>query len=239
MRRITDIKLTEKEFANIKQRFCFDYGSEADIYTTDKPNTLYKIFTGRHGMSENKLRKIERLYQMSLEHSVKPLSTISCNGKLVGYEMTYDRKDQEFRYVINKLDRAQKIYWLEQTRDILEYFASQDITFGDVASRNILINPQSGEAKFCDIDNIRLGEYPVDITSESLSQYCRVRGVDEEIDAFGHNLMTVHALYISPWGDLPALSQIKMRGMKVYRSLQKPEKFNGEYIIQYVKKIGR
>ena len=38
-------------------------------------------------MSDNKFQKIKRLHELQLQYSVLPLSTISFNGELIGYEM--------------------------------------------------------------------------------------------------------------------------------------------------------
>lgn len=236
MKRIPNISLTQQELEQIKKQPYFDFGGEATIYTTPNPHTLYKIFDSQRGMSTNKLRKLEILYQKSPDNCVQPLSTISCDGRLIGYEMTYDERDKEFRYVMGRMSSDEKLYWLKHTRDILEQLKRQGIIHGDVASRNILVNPLTKEAKFCDIDNVSIGQYPIDITSHTVKPYKRIYGVDEGIDIYGHNIMTLDAFFIDPCGTTKPTKKLKLSGMRTYYGTKYPEYFDSKYIVQYVKK---
>ena len=93
IKRMTNITLTIDEFFDMEDQE-FAHGGEAVIFRTEKPNTLYKFFKDHNGnyidMSDNKFKKILELYKLKLESAVRPLSTISVNGHLVGYEMTYN-----------------------------------------------------------------------------------------------------------------------------------------------------
>ena len=76
----------------------FNYGGEAIVLRSPNPNTLYKIFVYPstdlpERVSSNKERKIIELYQRQLEGAVQPISTLSLNGDLIGYEMTYEPGD--------------------------------------------------------------------------------------------------------------------------------------------------
>lgn len=189
MRNLPNINFSLEEIDQIVSRDKIK-GGEAYVCTSENPNTLYKIFYQDDEqdpisydydsnpisltskivtMPYNKLRKLEKLYQMQLEHSVRPVSTISVNGELVGYEMTRDKSD--IVLMPHKMSDSELLRYLRQTKDILEYFSYHGIIYGDVAPRNILINTKTRTAKFCDIDNIRLGSYDFDVKPYELISY--------------------------------------------------------------------
>lgn len=239
MKRMPNIKLTREEFERLLKHKIIGSGSEAMVYRTEKQNTAYKIFginSKTAKMSDNKAKKIIELYQMAPEHITSPISTISLDGRLIGYEMTYDPEDKKFNPFA--LSRPEVIHFLKSTKDILEAFASEDITYGDVAGRNILINPRTGSIKFCDIDNIRLGEYPIDLIGNILGKYTKVRGVDDATDAYMHSVMTLNSFDL----DEEECSQeefawhFTQKGTKILRQIREKTTYNGEYIVQYVKK---
>ena len=239
MRRMPNIKLTEQEIMHILLHDEYSFGSEASICLTDNPHSLYKIFK-RHGnlvpMSENKEKKLIELYQMDLEHCTKPLSTISCDGQLVGYEMTRDLQDVRFNSF--NLSKKDTIYYLNLSKKILEDFKEKGITYGDVAPRNILINPHTGDLKFCDMDNICIGQFPMDLIPQELEYYIRVRGFDNKVDAYMHNIMTLLLLQIGNDFELSVefIRTFNQRANLILYDMQNPETFEGDYLIEYVKK---
>lgn len=236
-------------------------GGEAYICETTGPNTLYKIFYQDDEqdpisynyesnpisatskivtMPYNKLRKLEKLYQMQLEHSVRPVSTISVNGELVGYEMTRDKSD--IVLTPHKMSDSELLRYLRQTKDILEYFSYHGIIYGDVAPRNILINTKTRTAKFCDIDNIRLGSYDFDVKPYELISYQMDRGsIDKKADAYMHGLMTLTCLDVDLelcfLQDKYFKEHFEEEAMDVIEGLGNPREFSGEYLVQYVKRI--
>lgn len=257
MKRLPNTELTQQDI----ERICnnpFQTGGEAVIATTDKPNSLYKIFIDYEDydavdelglvsteaitdMSDNKFSKIKKLYAMQLEHSIKPLSTLTQNGRLVGYEMSFDPLDTSLDK--KTLTHSEKIHCLTETKRILEYFATKDIVYGDVANRNILINQATGQVTFCDIDNIQLNQYPIDIMSTELENYFYVRGIDESTDTYMHNLLTI--AQIDNWGSYEVILNaignrqypdgFKRQARKTFKSMESPETSNGETLLQYVK----
>ena len=233
-------------------------GGEA-IICKGTNKTLYKIFIdyndveslGYYGnptfqsltdMLDNKYEKIKKLYEMQLADCVRPLGTLTSMGRLIGYEMTYDPEDLQFNGYT--LPRKELIYYLEQSKKILEYFSSKDITYGDVAGRNILINPRTGNIKFCDMDNIRLQAHPIDLMSAELEDYIDTRGLDESTDTYMHNLFTIQQ--IDNWGEyeriLNAIGNkhyprgFKLPARKIMQSMESPATFTGESIVQYIKR---
>lgn len=243
-----NIELTIDEFFNMEEEMSFDKGGESVILRTERPNTLYKFFRDQNGnfidMSDNKFKKIMALYILNPNYSVRPLSTVSVNGHLVGYEMTYNPNCVTLKKA--GLDRNGKIEVLKRTKEILEYFRAQDITYGDVKSNNILIDRVTGEIEFCDMDNIRIGTYPMDLVAEYVQPFEKC-GKIELCDAYVHNLMTLQQLGFP--NNYPTFREVARTLAKeiypprfqeeakiVFESMTIPRKFNGEYVIQYVKK---
>lgn len=101
MKRMPNIKLTREEFERLLKHKKIGSGSEATIYQSEQENTAYKIFGFNQKtakMSDNKANKIFKLYQMAPEHITSPISTISLDGTLIGYEMLYDPEDKQLNY---------------------------------------------------------------------------------------------------------------------------------------------
>lgn len=98
MKIMPNTSLTQEQCDYLLLNCRFDIGGEAIICKNADSDTLYKIFVypdtqATFLMSDNKFQKITKLYQRNLEHCITPLSTLSLNGTLIGYEMTYDRRD--------------------------------------------------------------------------------------------------------------------------------------------------
>lgn len=251
MQRLPNREITLDEFFAISDEAIFAKGGESVIYRTDKKDTLFKLFVDRNGnfidMSDNKLQKIMALYQMNLSHSVRPVSTVTVGKYLVGYEMSYNPNAIEFKKA--GLDYERKIEVLEKTKSILEYFASHDIVYGDVKSNNILLDPLTGEIEFCDMDNIQLGKYPMDLVVEYVQPFKKCDKI-ELADAYNHNLMSLQQLgFPSDYPTFREVLQALVRetyptsfneeAIPIFESMSLPRKFNGEYAIQYVKKQKR
>ncbi len=247
MNRMPNIELTRFELEMLEARRSYKTGGEGSIYFSDS-GTLYKIFIDPYskrfiGMPENKFEKIVRLYQEPLDYSVKPLSTISSNGRLLGYEM--ERKPN-YKPLSVFMYRKELIFYLKEIKSILEYYASKDITYGDIKLNNILINRRSHEVMFCDMDNIRLGKYPIDLVGLNLEDFIDGYGrVDEVADIYMHNLLTLKCLNYKGDSYSNILCGIKdgtyptrfeKSALPIIKSMIDPANFTGEYIIQYVKK---
>lgn len=246
--KIPNIKLTDKEYNRLIFQSKVYTGGEGIICFSEK-DTLYKIFTEYQskiptGLSDNKYSKIKELYSNPPEYMIRPLSTISLDGELIGYEMTYDKNDIDLYR--SKTNKSQLITALQQTSEILKYFASRAITYGDVKANNILLNKKTGKISFCDIDNIRLGEYPIDLLHDQIdSIVLDLDNIDETVDIYMHNLMTLQLLH-NPTHDydeiLYSLSEGKYKeyyekaAQETLDSMTNPAIFTKEYIIQYIKR---
>lgn len=239
MNLIPNIVLNENELKNIITYGRFATGGEAVICKGNNPNTLYKIFEERgipKPMGENKQKKIIELYNKQIDYAVKPLSTISLNNIIVGYEMT---EDYDFKsYKTYELKKDELIYFLKETKKILEYFTNKEIIYGDLEPRNILFNKNTGEIKFCDMDNIHIKNYTFDKLPNPLIEYENMRGIDYGINPYMHNLMTLRAfdldIYFNIMSSLRKL--VNKKGRKILKSMINPLDFKDEYIVEHIKK---
>lgn len=252
MRNLPNINLSLDDYFDITENRIFtDGGAESIICTTDKANTLYKFFVNPYtrqliDMPDNKHKKIMAIYQKNLEYSVKVLSTISVGGYLVGYEMSYNPTNIPFLSL--DISREEKIFFLERVREGLDYYASQGIVYGDIHGNNILLNLASGQIEFCDIDNIQIGDYPMDVKGRTLTNFLKEYGtMDSVADIYMHNLFTLKRLdFPTPnstyhkilttleIGIYPSL--VNDEGRRVLESMITPRSFTKEYVIQYIKK---
>lgn len=253
MKRIPNIALTSSEFDEILDLQSFNReGGEAIICESGKNNSLYKLCYDNYTqevipLSDNKFRKILTLYEMNLEHSVKILSTISVNGCLFGYEMSYNHLD----IALNKttLNRKQTIEVLKQSSEILKYYSRHSIIYGDVKRDNILINRKTGKVTFCDMDNIQIDSLPIDVKGRELSHFLNQYGrMDAKADSYMHNLLTLQQFgfpnqYTTLEGVIMTLENgvipedtFTEEGQAIFHSMKDPKNFNGQYAIQYVKK---
>jgi serine/threonine protein kinase len=249
MKCIPNITLSDDELDLLIEDNKFDYGGEAIVCRNNNPNTLYKIFVQPGTnipdiMSDNKQKKVEWLYQNEIEDTVRPISTLSNRGYLIGYEISFDTDDVA---LINALlTQEEKIHFLHESARILQMFAKRDITYGDVKDDNVLINIKTGKAKFCDVDNIRIGNLPIDIMGHGLVEYFDAnQTIDEKADAFMHNLLLLeqlkyhnlsHQAILNRLRTNPIMPEFPEEAERILTSLLPPEKFQGEYAISYIKR---
>lgn len=238
MRNLPNTKLSIEEYHKVLKRRKIS-GGEADIYYSENLHTAYKIFSNSKlegHMSENKAKKLALLYQKPLDHCTRPVSTLSVNGILVGYELTYDNDDKTFLPIY--LSRSDLIHYLEESKNILEFFASQGIIYGDVATRNILINRSTGNLKFCDMDNISINNYPIDMFSRELENYRQVWGINQQADIYMHNIMCLNSFDIDLYNYCKGHFSFffEEAAEDIVSNMQNVKKFNGKSIVSYIKR---
>ena len=238
MRLMPNIKLTEEDFRQKIKYYKLCTGGEATVCEGSNYGTVYKLFSENGNpkpMGDNKEKKIIELYEKQLDYSTIPVSTISVDDMIVGYEMItdYDMKDYDWY----QLPVEQLLFILKKSKDILQYFLSKDVIYCDVALRNILFNPSTGEIMFCDMDNTQIGDLKIDLMPFGLAEYKSVRGIDAQAVAYAHNIMTLNAYGIDYWcsRDREIGHLFKRPAKKIIKSMAKPAKFNGEYVIDYKK----
>lgn len=214
-------------------------GGEATICEGDTPFSVYKLFyhcSTPVAMPQNKVKKITRLYDEQVDYSVHPLCTVSLDDVIVGYEMTSDIDLTKAQ--IEFLPDEEKKYFLTKTKEILEYFASLGIIYGDVEPRNILFDRNTGRIEFCDMDNIAWDDLPMDLLPNHVVDYNASRPIDQNIHPYMHNIMTLKSFGIDQyWATKKELRQhFKRPARKTIKSMKDPANFNNEYIVQYLKK---
>lgn len=247
MKRMPNLKITKEEYQNLQRNFT-NRGAEGLICFSGKENTIYKIFQSNNQdipVSFNKQQKIIELYQKDLDYTVKPISTISCAGEMIGYEMTYNPFDQALES-LPSLPRKDLIKILKKVKIALLYLQSKDITYGDVTDSNILVNTKNGTITFCDIDNMRVGSHPIDVKGYALSRYYEQVGlIDAKADAYMHNLLTIKTLSGRDLYESEIIKDLrkgiyptkyKNTAKPIFASMTVPESFSGEYLIDHIKR---
>ncbi len=248
MKRLPNIDITKEEYEHLLGNRVLTAGGEGVIITPENTSTAYKLFINGDTlepkeMSNNKLAKIIHQYLFPLEHSVQPLASISVDGLIAGYEMTYDKDDVILCSSCGTRQRT--LDYLRQVREALKYFESKGIIYGDLRGPNILVNPQSGKIKFCDMDNIQLQDMLIDLMDYNLICYTQEHGpVDEKVHAFFHNLLTVQKLNTPnleyqqiqyKLADNPRVPGFRRPAQDVFASMFPQREFTGEYVIDYAK----
>ena len=238
MQRIPNIDLNDEQIRELTVDYYITSGSEGTICEGILNNTLSKI--NMHNgkilpLGDNKERKINELYKKQLEHSSIPVRTISHKGNIVGFEMTTDPTFD--KYSIYNLSLSDQKQLLLRAKEVLEYFTANDVIYGDVELRNILYNKENGEVFFCDMDNTQVGEYPMDLLPGIINHYDSTRGIDDGVNAFAHNYLTLRMLGLDPYESRRAIrQQFKRQGYKIIHSMQEPKSFIKDYCITYMKK---
>ena len=187
-------------------------------------------------MGDNKEKKIIELYQRQLEHSTIPVRTISYKGQLVGYEMTTDPYFDVYKGYQLSIEEQRQL--LIKSKQVLQYFQSRGIIYGDVELRNILFNRETGEVIFCDMDNTQIGDLPLDIRPSKLEHYYLTKSIiDSGVHPFMHNYLTLRLHELDPFSTRFAINKHFHRpAYKIAHSMKQPVDFIPEYIIDLKKK---
>jgi len=235
---IDNLELTNRQLNKLLLNKVYS-GGESIVCDGDNPFSLYKIFF-RYGhivpMSKNKLKKIELLDQMNLDYMIKAIRTVSYNDMIIGYEMSSDYSFDTYKPY--QLNSNELICFLENTKYILEYFQENGIIYGDVNFRNILLDRDTMDILFCDIDNIKIGNYSMDVLPVDLINFDSNCGKDNQVHAYMHNIMTLDAFNLDIYcsSNFSINRHFKRGAKKVILSMQDDSVFRNEYLINYIKK---
>ncbi len=158
--------------------------------------------------------------------------------------MPYNPKDISLKEA--GLDYEATLTTLRKVRFILNYLYRKDITYADVNTGNILVNADTNQVKLCDMDNVAIGEFGIDATLEETAWFLREYGkLDENVVAYMYNLLALEQIAYPNRSNYEILyslgreSEIPGFNNEVGRVVEKmlhPKKFDGEDILQYVKK---
>ena len=238
MQRIPNIELNTEQIKELTTQYKIARGGEGIICEGITNNTVAKIFA-KHGeikpMGDNKEHKIFELYKRQLEHTTIPVRTISYKGILVGYEMTTDPYFDTYKGY--QLSYEEQKHLLLKTKDILEYFYSKGIIYGDFELRNILLNRETGDIIFCDMDNTQVDDYPIDKRPGNLEYFYLCRAIDGTVHPFMHNILTLRLNELDPFSSRYAINKVFNKpAHKIAHSMRQPVEFIPEYVIDYIKK---
>ncbi len=243
MRNLPNKNLTVDEVYHLLNCCRISKGGEAVVCEGSSDYSVYKLFTKEFQfapMSENKEKKIELLYQLDLDFSTKILSTLSCKGNLIGYEMTSDPCFDTYKLHDLIIDSDELLHYLKRTREILDYFRSKGVIYLDFDPRNTLINRGNGEIMFCDMDNVEVGGYSVDAVPWEAYEYKETRGIDYGIHPFMHNVILLRALNEDTFSIKYSKNKrkyFKLSAYKTLHSMMHPIYFDDVYLIDHIKKL--
>lgn len=254
---LPNVKLSKNEYDSMK--WAFLGGSEAFVIKKGKyANKIFRPHFGHKDFSEgeievvreNKLRKIEKIYLLGekFPNAFKPIQSYSYQGKFIGYQGLW------FSYPelrLTCLSLEEKIFYLKKIKEKLEVFHELGIVYGDIKDDNILINSETEEVIFLDIDNMQVGANSIDLVGrfarEFISHYGRI---DEKLDSYMFNLLTIEYLCeCSGWydevkerlklGRIPVVCSYKdyySRNKRLAREMVRVNSsYSGDYFIDAVK----
>lgn len=199
MRNMPNYKLTETEYIDIRCNPLAG-GSEGVICEWDQ-NSVVKFFSEVYAnitqeqieaIRENKLRKLIALYKKNLQNPILPIATVSKNGQFIGYVMTKGIGTNGLQVL--QFDWKTKLQLLRKSKELLMDFHEQGIINGDVRLTNVLFDRTTGNAAFCDLDNMQVDGYLADLIPTIVKNYQKLRGVpiqpyDQTVDIVLHNTM--------------------------------------------------
>lgn len=240
---LRNIKITAEEKLFYENHF-MDLGTESTIYQ-NSPNTVIKIWKDEvttNAQKENKKNKIIELHKRNLKYIPSILSTYSLGDVCIGYEMSYNEKDLPM--LVAPLDKNEKIKIIKRMKDILMYFASEEVIYPDIKNDNVLINPITGNITFCDVDNSKVDGLPIDLYPHYAKLFTDGYGQEDSLlHSYMLNLYTLTEL-TDTWQDevIEGLAEDKYqemfreKGKTILKNMKKPTpSYRGEYLIDYIK----
>ena len=252
MKLIPTIEITEEDFDLQTSNYLFADGGESIICQNETPRTLDKFFVDQWTrktipMSDNKIAKVSLLYQLQPESTIPPIALIVKNGIVIGYRMHHPTTYKTLEKA--KLTRKIRVKAIRNSQAVLEKLNQQDITYADVKSDNILVDERTGNVLLCDMDNVRVRNYPVDIMSRDTMRYYEIYGeMDETVVAYMHNLLTLQQLGFKEeipeyYSDIilrlkrgPYPTGFKQTATPILESMITPQEFSGKYLAKHIKR---
>ncbi len=205
---LPNITLTTDELMRIKDNLdMYHSGSEGIIIRGEDPRVIRKLFLYDidenynkpkdkvEQMRANKLKKIQLLGNMHhLLNDLRVTRTITHQGVFMGYE-SFSSYPQ-YPLDTNPLYGPDLKQYLKRLKIILENFHQNGIVFGDVKSDNVIQNLEFDIVSFCDIDNVQIGNLPIDLPNFCIQPFQQEDGlVGEEVDHYMFNLLTLTEMF--------------------------------------------
>lgn len=162
----------------------------------------YQVFRDK---LENKSKKINELIHLSetvdFINGLHPSGVVRYNNHFCGYIMSDCIDSSLYDVDKSKIDISMKIDILKRYKKILDYFHSIGIVYGDIKSKNLLISSDYSTLAFGDLDNIKLGDLPIDNRPINMVKFCDLYyGLTYDIfmtsiiDSYMFNLLTLEFL---------------------------------------------
>ena len=102
----------------------------------------------------------------------------------------FDRNNEEKQF-----KNREKIFYFDQIPALLEECHEQGIVYGDLRTRNILINKKTGKVSLCDWDNTQVDDCIVDLIEHHLHPFQKKDYTfPKSVDAYMYNLLLIEEL---------------------------------------------
>lgn len=197
MKRLPNIDLTKEQIIYLKIQSIWNFGAESFLYQNPSifgEKTVAKIFeSAEESTIQNKFEKIKRLYQLEelkKINEIQILSSISCQGKIIGYLMNKSSYSEVNCY---PMTRKQQLTHLLLARKKIHQLEQLDIIYGDISASNIMVG--ENDVCFCDLDNVAYQELPMDLQPKKLVEFVSQYGkMDKKAVSYMFNIYTLKQL---------------------------------------------
>lgn len=202
---ISTINIQRKDLKTLYDQYFWTNGGEGDIYKipVGKKYILMKIFYDPihdcpfwpRPVLQNKKNKIDFLKKLALPNKIQVMASLSLEYEFIGYIMNEAEAFQNFSY--NTFSNYQKIEFLKRMKNQLKKFHQLGIIYGDVKTDNVLSHIHNYKLGcFCDLDNMNVGPFQIDVMSEHTKHFLSKYGcLDEKLDWYFFNVMTLESLF--------------------------------------------
>ncbi len=195
---------SSQELTEFHKLFYWKSGSEGNIYRIPDgiKNILLKLFYNPfNGASlpektiQNKRKKISTLKKMVLPNRVQVKGNVFLDDKFIGYILTEAMNYQDLCF--NSFTTFQKLEFLRRLKTQLQRFHALGIIYGDLKSNNVLSHISNYKLGcLCDLDNMQVKGYPIDITSDYVDEFLFQYGdINEKLDWYMFNLLTLETIF--------------------------------------------
>lgn len=225
-------------------------GDLIKLFSVFPKSSEYNEAEDFHLNKRKKLEYIQNISGFSTHNLVYPKELYNVYNQFGAYTIP-DRRDLSTLYNAKIRGITRKIEVLKEYRRILDYFHEHDIVFGDIKFNNMLLSLTGKIIGFCDIDNVMVGNLPIDVLSRCSRYFCSKYGkVDYMLDSFMFNFITIEYLLGICSPDFEAvfdfldqnvvpsfsLGMDKVKVKSIFNELKNVDSnYSGSYIIDYMK----